>query len=49
MIDTKTPRNVALFAILKEQGGINARVPPGKYHFNVLKKPGGDIVELLPA
>lgn len=49
MIDTKTPRNVALFAILKDEGGINAKVPPGRYLFNVLNKPGGQVISLEPA
>ncbi len=48
MIDPPTPRNAALFAVLKDEGGINASVPPGKYHFNALKKETGWVVTLDP-
>lgn len=49
MIDAKTPRNTALFAILKSEGGINATVPPGKYLFNSLPTPHGETISLEPA
>lgn len=48
MRDVKSPRNVALFAILKDEGGINASVPPGKYLFNVVSTPVGAIIKLDP-
>lgn len=49
MRDEKTPRNVALFALLKKEGGINATVPPGKYHFNIVRGSLGQRISLEPA
>lgn len=48
MRDDKTPRNISLMAVLKEEGGINASVPPGMYFFNVIHKPEGLFVSLTP-
>lgn len=49
MRDAPSPRNAALMAILKDEGGINMSVPPGKYLFNAIQKASGTVLSLEPA
>jgi hypothetical protein len=33
-----TPREIRLAALLKSQGGVSDKVPPGDYEFNAVRK-----------
>lgn len=51
VFDEPTPRNLELFKILREMGGISDTVKNGTYHFNVVKDEttGQHIATLNPA
>jgi len=51
IVDSPTPRNIALAAMLMSMGGVNESVKPGTYYFNVVedKETGQWIVSLNPA